>query len=186
MQPGQTGTESQPARSAGTVLSLVVYNELMITRAWFYLLGGLLFAGSAQVWCSIEETLGRDFIPQATPRSGPIPPIDPAKLPGTYYYLGTRLTLNSDGTYVAVWHGCVSYGEALGKWHVSARTVVLSPTSEKWMTENIPKELKIFEWGESDVVLVPHHSRFLNLTGLSSSNCFISLDRLRAVRERMK
>jgi len=170
-------------------LFLVVYNELMITRAWFYLLGGLLFAGSAQVWCSIEETLGRDFIPHATPRSVPIPPIDLAKLPGTYDYLGTRLTLNSDGTYFASWGarcGNAGHGKATGTWHVSGRTVVLSPTNETGMTEPIPKELKIFEWGKSDVVLVPGHRRFLNLTGLRISECLLSLDRLRAMRERVK
>jgi hypothetical protein len=158
----------------------------MITRTWFYLLGGLLFAGSTLVWCSIEETLGGTIIPQATPRAEPIPPIDPAKLPGTYDYSGTRLTLNSDGTFVAIWSVCMGRGNAAGKWHVSARTVVLSPTSETGMTEPIPKELKIFEWGESDVVLVPRQRRFLNLTGLGISECFINLDRLRAMRERVK
>jgi hypothetical protein len=170
-------------------LSLVVYNELMITRAWFYLLGGLLFAGSAQVWCSIEETLGRDFIPQATPRSVPMPQIDLAKVPGTYDHWGTRLTLNSDGSYAAIWSarcGNAGHGKVIGNWHVSGRTVALSPTSETGMTEPIPKELKIFEWGESDVVLVPGHRRFLNLTGLRISECFLNLDRLRALRERVK
>jgi hypothetical protein len=158
----------------------------MVTRAWFYLLGGLLFTGFTLVWCSIEEALGRDFVPQCTPRSEPIPPIDPARLPGTYYYLQTRLTLNPDGTYFAARHGCVSYGEVLGQWRLCGRTVVLSPKSEKWMTEGIPRELKSFEWGKSDVVLVPRDSRFLNLAGLSSSECFIRLDRLHAMRARVK
>lgn len=122
------------------------------------------------------------------------PPTDAAdrtaKFPGTYDYLGTRLTLNSDGTYAAVWHaahcGNGGHGQVTGKWHISARTVVLLPTSEVGMAERIPTELDIFEWGSSDVVLVPHGSRFLNLTGLSSSECFLRLDHFRALRERAK
>jgi hypothetical protein len=54
------------------------------------------------------------------------------------------------------------------------------------MTELIPRELNIFEWGESDVVLVPRGTRFLNLTGLSRSECFLRLDRFRALRGRAK
>jgi hypothetical protein len=162
----------------------------MITRAWFYLLGGSLFVGSTLVWCSIEETSGRDFIPQCTPRHELMPRIELAKLPGTYDYLSTRLTLNSDGTCVALWHdshcGIGGEGKVAGKWHVSARTLVLSPTNETGMTELIPRELNIFEWGESDVVLVPRGTRFLNLNGLSRSECFLRLDRFRALRERAK
>jgi hypothetical protein len=164
--------------------------SFMITRAWFYLLGGVLLAGSMLVWCSIEKTLGKDFIPQCTPRHQPMPRIGPAKFPGTYDYVGTRLTLNSDGTCVAFWHaahcGNGGHGQVTGKWHVSARTVVLLPTSEVGMAERIPTELDIFEWGSSDVVLVPHGSRFLKLTGLSSSECFLRLDHFRALRERAK
>jgi hypothetical protein len=162
----------------------------MMTRAWFYLFGGLLFTSSTLVWCSIEETLGKDFIPQRTPRHELMPRIERAKLPGTYRHWGTCLTLNSEGSYVALWSdvhcGNGGHGKVTGKWHVSARTLVLLPTSETGMTERIPTELDIFEWGESDVVLVPRHNRFLNLTGLSSSECFIRLDRLRAMSERVK
>jgi hypothetical protein len=175
---------------AAIAMPLVAEKVLMVTRAWFYLLGGLLFVGSTHVWCSIEETLGRDFIPQCTARHELMPRVDSAKLPGTYDYWGTCLTLNSDGTYVASWDaphcGNGGHGKAAGKWHVSARTVVLSPISQTGMTEQIPRELNIFEWGESDVVLVPRGSRFLNLTGLNSSVCFLRLDRLRALRERPK
>jgi hypothetical protein len=162
----------------------------MVTRAWSYLLGGLLFVGSTHVWCSIEETLGNDFIPQRTPRHELMPRIERAKLPGTYDHWSTCLTLNSDGSYVALWSaahcGNGGHGKVTGKWHVSARTVVLSPTSECGMTEQIPRELDIFEWGESDAVLVPRGSRFLNLTGISRSECFVRLDRLRALRDRAK
>jgi hypothetical protein len=162
----------------------------MITRVWFYLLGYLLFAGSMLVWCSIENTLGKDFVPQCTPRHELMPRIDVAKLPGTYEHWGTRVTLNSDGSYVANWAdihcGNGGHGKATGKWHISARTVVLLPISESGMTERIPTELDIFEWGQSDVVLVPRGSRFLNLHGLGRSECFVRLDRLRALRERAK
>jgi hypothetical protein len=175
---------------AAIQISLVVEKELMVTRAWFYLLGSLLFVCTTQVWCSIEETLGRDFIPECTPRHEPMPRIERAKLSGTYDHRGTRVTLNSDGGYVALWHdthcGNGGQGKVEGKWHVSARTLVLSPTSETGMTEPIPRELNIFEWGGSDVVLVPRGTRFLNLTGLSRSECFLRLVRLRALRERAK
>jgi hypothetical protein len=131
----------------------------MVTRAWLYLLGVLLFVGSTHVWCSIEETWGSDFVPQGTPHHELMPRVDSAKLPGSYDYWGTRLTLNSDGTYVALWHdshcGNGGEGKVAGKWRVSARTLLLTPISETGWTEPIPRELNIFEWGERDVVFVP-------------------------------
>jgi hypothetical protein len=104
----------------------------------------------------------------------PIRQIDVTKLPGTYSHSCIRLTLNADGTYTADWHLCMGRAEALGKWRISGRTLVISPTKEMGTNKPFPTKLDVLERGEREVVFVdPRFRRSFNEGGVKRSTCFM-------------
>lgn len=76
---------------------------------------------------------------------------------GTGY--NVTLTLKKDGTYDAVWVGCLgTYGTAAGSWEATPEQITLTPKSETGMMENHLRSLTVFP-EKTGFVLVPPDAR---------------------------
>ena len=73
------------------------------------------------------------------------------------------LTLNTDGSYIASWRGCLGlYGTAAGNWKVDEDVIVLTPASETDMMVGHLRTLKILSRHGAAVLAnaADHENRF--------------------------
>jgi hypothetical protein len=83
-----------------------------------------------------------------------------SSLAGSYYRgdgtgYNVNINLAANGTYKAVWHGCLGvYGTASGNWSVDGARIVLSPSSETDMLKGHLRELHIVKHN-GQIVFVP-------------------------------
>ena len=151
----------------------------MVTRLWIYLVAGLSAAACVLMLCSSQQGGAAESLPKPQSLHVPVRQVDVRKLPGTYYHFQTRLTINSDGTYVADLHGCRGlYGEAAGKWRLSASTLILSPLKETGTMSRITV-LDVLERGDSEVVFVAPERHGSLKSGVRPSTCFMRIDKMR-------
>ena len=107
-------------------------------------------------------------------------PNDAGSIAGHYYEgdgtgYNVYLTLRSNNTYTATWHGCLgAYGEAFGDWKLSGGLVVFAPSMETDMMRGHLKGLEVLRFQGHWIFLSTNKSdrEFYDKWGVSVYSCF--------------
>ena len=108
----------------------------------------------------------------------PEAPPNAAAVAGRYYCgdgLGynVTLTLKTNGSYSAEWHGCLGkYGDAAGAWKLSNKRIVLAPSKESEIMKGHLKKLDVLKF-KGDWIFVRAGDRDLyDKYGIHRYSCF--------------
>lgn len=126
-----------------------------------------------------------DPAPFPVKKASAIVPTNARSISGSYYRgdgtgYNIHLTLKSEGSYTAEWHGCLGkYGDARGTWRLNGSRIMFSPSSETDMMQGHLRTLDVMRF-EGDWVFLPtskEDREFYEKWGVSSYSCFQKKDR---------
>ena len=112
----------------------------------------------------------------------PAAPPDAKAVAGSYYRgdgLGynVMLTLKSNGTYSAEWHGCLGkYGDASGGWKLSDKRIILTPKKERDMMKGHLNTLDVLKYKGGWIFVRPDDRDSYEKYGVSRFSCFQKRD----------